>query len=90
MTKGMIVEVHVQFMVDYPGTVFEGVGAYKFPVFPDTSEIHALQGAANATFNWDNPINGISFFIILWFQIMICVIFAIEKPVLFLCDKSML
>ena len=34
MTKGMIVEVHIQFMVDYPGTVFEGVGAYKIPRFP--------------------------------------------------------
>ena len=84
MAKGMIVECHIQLVVDYPGAVFEGVRTDKFSVFPDAQEVHALHGTVNAALNRDDPVNGISFFIFLGFQIMICVIFTIEQSVFLL------
>lgn len=40
--EGMIVESHIQLMMNYPCAVFKGVGADKFPVFPDGSVLSTI------------------------------------------------
>ena len=85
----MIIEGHVQLVMNHSGTVLKGVRADEFPVLSDAQEIHALQRAADTALNRNNPVYGISFFIFLRLQIMIGIIFTIEQPVLLLGQLRM-
>ncbi len=59
----MIIEGHVQLVMNHSGTVLKGVRADEFPVLSDAQEIHVLQRAADTALNRNNPVYGISFFL---------------------------